>query len=182
MDTVEMTAAWDDALARLLSFLNEYEIGGAEHRVRVALRIVDEARALEREGPPVQRVMGRAFAELDEWFGAALGQTDLPPALAAAAGAAALRLVPGDKRWSERLLSATPSDELKSMLSKVSLRTGPDLAISSMTSRDMDYGAMETLAHETWHQFAWLPLLRAVAIWTAIFFLTLYIYGQYFAK
>jgi hypothetical protein len=182
MDAVETTREWDEALARLLTFLDEFEVGGAEHRTRVALRIVDEARSRGGEGAPVQRVMRLAFAELDEWFGRALEDSEVPPERRIAAGAVALRAVPGSARWSEGVLSSTPSEELKGMLAKVSLRTGPDLALSSMTSREMDYGAMETLAHQTWHQFAWAPLLRAAALWTAIFFLTLYIYDQYFAK
>jgi hypothetical protein len=182
VDSVETTQAWDDALARLLAFLDEFEVGGAEHRTRVALRIVDEARTLGGEGAPVQRVMRLIFAELDEWFGLALENTEVPPERRFAAGAVALRAIPGSERWNESVLLAAPTDELKGLLARVSLRTGPELALSSMTSREMDYGAMETLAHETWHQFAWAPLLRAAAIWTAIFFLTLYIYDRYFAK
>lgn len=181
MDSVETIQAWDDALARLLAFLDEFEVGGVEHRTRVALRIVDEARA-GGEGAPVQRVMRLVFAELDEWFGLALENTGVPAERRIAAGTVALRAVPGSAHWNESVLLAAPTDELKAMLAQVSLRTGPELALSSMTSREMDYGAMETLAHQTWHQFAWAPLLRAAAIWTAIFFLTLYLYDRYFAK
>ena len=65
------------------------------------------------------------------------------------------------------------------MLSRVSVRTGPDLAISSMTPREMDYGAMETIAKGTWHRFAWTPLLRAAGLWTAIFFVALYAYDRF---
>ncbi len=49
-----------------------------------------------------------------------------------------------------------------------------------MTPRPMDFGAMETIAQETWHRFAWAPILRAAVLWTAIFFAALYAYDQFF--
>jgi hypothetical protein len=57
----------------------------------------------------------------------------------------------------------------------------PPLAHSSMAAQDMDYGAMQKLAEETWQRFAWGPVLRAAALWTAIFFLALFTYDRFFA-
>ena len=44
------------------------------------------------------------------------------------------------------------------------------------------YGAMEVIAQGTWHQFAWTPLVQAAALWTAIFFVALYLYDTFFPR
>jgi hypothetical protein len=51
-----------------------------------------------------------------------------------------------------------------------------------MTPREMDYGAMETIAQETWHKFSWLPLARTAGIWTAIFFFARYLHDRFFLQ
>jgi hypothetical protein len=50
-----------------------------------------------------------------------------------------------------------------------------------MTPREMDYGAMNH-AQETWHKFSWAPLVRAAGIWTAIFFVALYLHDRFFPQ
>ena len=51
----------------------------------------------------------------------------------------------------------------------------------NMTPREMDYGAMNH-AQETWHKFSWAPLVRAAGIWTAIFFVALYLHDRFFPQ
>jgi len=171
---------WDEALSRVLAFLTALDLGGVEHRTRLALSIVEEARRRHPEDasrPPVELVMDLAMQALDQWFGLVV-----PGALGnrVASGVVAYHVAGAATRWPNSALRNDPPEDLKEALSAVSLRTGPDLAMSSMTSREMDYGALETIAHETWHKFAWTPLIRAVLIWTAIFFVALYFYDKYF--
>lgn len=71
-------------------------------------------------------------------------------------------------------------NDLRQAFENVRAQTGPDLAFSSMTHREMDYGPLESLAQETWHRFAWAPLLKAVIFWTAIFFLALAIHDHFY--
>lgn len=177
--------AWDEAMARLLAFFAALELGGVEHRTRLATRVLDEARRRHSQNPglaPVETAMDVAAESLEQWFAEALESSDLPPASRVAAGLFALRVTDAATRWPDAVLAGEPPAELKAVLSRVSTSTGPDLAISSMTPRTMDYGAMEVIAQETWHQFAWAPIMQAAALWTAIFFVALYLYDAFFPQ
>lgn len=180
MDAVNSEAAWNEALSRLIAYLTEMGVGGIEHRTRVALRLLDRARTTVGDAHPVEHTMSVAQGELVAWFGDALGSVDIPAHRKLAWGLVAWRMADGPTRWPDAMLEAAPSEEIKQALAGVSLRSSPDIEVSRMVSRGMDYGAMETLAQETWHQFAWAPLLRAAAIWTVIFFAALYAYDRFF--
>lgn len=172
-------------MSRLMAFLAALQIGGVEHRTRVALEMIDEARRLHAENPevtPVEHTMQIAMQRIDEWFSAALDKVNIPTARRVAAGIVGLRVTDGAIRWPGTVLGGPPSAELKAAMARVSFRTGPDLAVSSMTPRTMDYGAMETIAQETLHRFEWAPLVRALILWTAVFFITLAIYDNFFLK
>ena len=84
-------------------------------------------------------------------------------------GLVALEVTDAAARFPGSVLFGELPEALKALLAGVSVRTGPDLAISSMTPREMDYEGSEA-AQETWHKFSWAPLVRAAGIWTAIFF------------
>lgn len=181
MDTVTSSKAWDEALTRLLAFLTALEIGGLEHRLEVALRILHKARERHTETTePVELTMGLLQEELEEWFAQALENPSLSAERRVALGIVALRLTDAGTHWPDALLLTNPPTELKEAFANVSLPTGPDLALSSMTPREMNFGTMENIAQETWHQFAWTPLLRAALLWTAIFFGVLFAYDHFF--
>ena len=179
MDAVN--AEWDEALRRLQTYLAEMELGGIEHRTRIALRLLDQARATVGEANPVEHTMRVAQEELMGWFSAALADSTLPANRKVAWGLVAWRMTGGANRWPDAVLEGTPPEEFKRAVAELSLRATPELEVTRMVSREMDYGAMETLAQETWHQFAWAPLVRAAALWTFIFFAALYAYDRFFA-
>ncbi len=185
MDPIATAAAWDEAMSRLLSFLAALHIGGVEHRTRVALNIVDQARkqhVLKPEITPVEHTMTIAMHDLEQWFDAALENVEMPTGRRVASGIVGLRMTDAVNRWPNAILDGPPPADLKATLARVSFRTGPDLAVSSMTPRAMDYGAMETIAQETWHRFTWAPIVRAAAIWTVIFFVALYTYDRIYPR
>lgn len=179
MDAVD--ARWDEALKRLMGYLGELEIGGTEHRTRVALRLLDRARQTAGGVDPVEHTMSVAQGELMGWFSEVLNNNELPANRKIAWGLVAWRLANGAARWPNAMLEGTPPEDLKQALARVSLQASPELEVSRMVSKGMDFGAMETLAQETWHQFAWAPLLRAAALWAAIFFAALYAYDRFFS-
>lgn len=173
---------WDEATARVLAYFAAIRLGGVQHRTRTALKVIEEAarRVAQRPDlPPVEAAMTVANEWLSRWFARALPESPGDPI---AVGLVALRVSEAEAHWPNALLSADPPPPLKEALESVSVRTGPDLFLSSMAPREMDYGAMETLANETWHQFSWGPLLRAAALWTAIFFLALFTYDRFFPQ
>lgn len=184
MDAVDAAdAGWDEALSRLLTYFEAMDLGGVEHRTRCALQILSEARAAPAPGgEPVERCMDRASEVLGAWFGEALGASGGQSPNKLAAGLLAWSVIGGSKSWGDVILAGPPPRALCEAFSGVRARTGPDLAISSMTPREMDYGPMENLAQETWHRFAWAPLLRAAILWTAIFFAALAVHDRFFLK
>jgi len=185
MDTVTPQSEWDEALARLLAFFAALEFGGIEHRTSLAMRLLSEARERHSENSgisPVETAMDVASESLEKWFAQVLAESHLSPANRVAVGLFAVRATNAGTVWPAALLSDLPPADLRAALSRVSTRTGPDLAITSMTSRKMDYGAMQVIAQETWHKFAWAPILRAAGIWTAIFFAVLFAYGRLFPQ
>ena len=182
MDAITSSKAWDEALTRLLAFLTALEIGGLEHRLEVALRILHKARELHSENTePVELTMSLLQEELEEWFAQALDNPSLSAERRVALGIVALRLTDAGIHWPDALLLNKPPEDLKAAFAQVSLRTGPELKLSSMTPREMNFGTMENIAQETWHQFAWTPLLRAALVWAAIFFATLFAYDHFFS-
>jgi hypothetical protein len=182
MDAIKNQPAWDEALERVLAFLEALGPWSAEYRTRVALRIVKQARQRQGDNPeeePVRLVMTEAFAELEKWFGEVLASS---PDQSLPAGMLALEISEAGQRWPDAVLDGEIPAGLSESLGRISIRSGPDLALHRMISREMDYGAMETIAHETWHKFAWAPILRAAAVWTVIFFVALYAYGHFFPQ
>lgn len=181
MDT--LTGEWDEALERVQVYLGTLKIGGAEHRARMALRLLERAKSLAAEKPgqePIVLVMDLVNEDLEKWFGEVL--PGVPPAKRVPMGLVALRMTGAAERWPDVVMDHEAPDEMKAQLAGVTVRSGPDLAVSSMISRPMDYGPMETLAQETWHHFAWAPLARAALLWTGIFFLGLFLIERVFPQ
>jgi hypothetical protein len=50
------------------------------------------------------------------------------------------------------------------------LVTGPDLKVSSMTPRHLDYGPMLALAKQTWHRWNTKAAIIALLFWTGVYF------------
>ncbi len=182
MDSVTSAADWNEALERLLAYLSSVGVTGTERRMVLALELLDRARRGSSSGSPVERAMGEARTAVEGWFALALDGSSADSPDRIAAGLVAMRVSGASEKWPDAVLNGPPSPELQRALAGAGLRAAPELAVSRMIPREMDFGAMETLAQETWHQFAWAPLLRAAALWTAIFFASLYVYDRFFAS
>jgi len=185
MDAMTSQHAWDQALERLLLLFESMDLGGIEHRHRAAMEILDDAkeRFLPDSGLSAMEVTMDVVGErLENWFTKALGESADRVRNRTAAGLLAWRVTGGAGRWGDLLLEGDPPAELRQAFANVRAQTGPDLAFSSMTHREMDYGPLESIAQETWHRFAWAPLLKAVIFWTAVFFVLLAIHDHFFSR
>ncbi len=183
MDAINTQETWDEALERLLLLFESMDLAGIEHRHRTALQLIEHAR--QRFNPDLglsttEVTMDVVGESLEGWFTKALGESADRVRNRTAAGLLAWRVTGGSQRWGDVLLAGDPPADLRRAFESVRAQTGPDLAFSSMTHREMDYGPMESIAQETWHRFAWAPLLTAVIFWTAIFFLALAIHDHFF--
>jgi len=168
MDAVKDQSIWDEATERVAAYYGALELGGAEVRTRETLHIIEKARARCAANPslhPIEASMAEAIESLTRWLGTALPGATLESGLTTLRAAGALG------HWPEANIE----------LPKSTVSAAPDIDLSSMAALDMNFGAIETLAQETWQKFNWTPVLRAAALWTAIFFLSLYVYDRFFA-
>ena len=58
---------------------------------------------------------------------------------------------------------------MRQALRETLIVTGPDLNVSSMTPRHLDYGPMLQFAQQTWHRVELKEFVIAVALWAAVY-------------
>ena len=179
MDAVNDQQAWDEAMGRVMAYLAALELGGVERRTRVAMSILDRARercVRAAELPAAEAAMTETAETLRVWF-AGIFPND--PETAFERGVVAMKATDAARRWPDAVLTDHPPLAMREALVAAAFPTAPDITLSSMAARDMDFGAMESIAQETWQQFKWAPVLQAAALWTAIFFIALYAYDRF---
>lgn len=170
MGAMNDQSAWDEATKRVMAYYTALGLGGVEARTRETLRVIEAARSRCAADPsqrPLEAAMTEALDALARWVNTVV------PGQSVEIGLAALQAGGGLTRWPE-----TAGSLLETVKPVVA---APEIDLSSMAARDMNFGAIQTIAHETWQKFDWGPVLRAAAIWTAIFFLSLYTYDRFFA-
>jgi hypothetical protein len=180
--TAPATDDWNQAYARLNAYLAAHRLGDLAHRHALVGRMIEQARArhaAEPGTPPVTITMQIAMDELDAWLAQAVPlDFQVSPGRRAAAARVALLLCDAAERWPAALLAEEVPPEMASQARGAAVRAGPDLAISRMIAREMDYGALET-ARETLERFEWAPILRAFLLWSAIWVSAYLIYVHY---
>jgi hypothetical protein len=172
MDAVNDQSAWDEATERVAAYYGALDLGGVESRARETLRVIEAARTRCAANPslhPIEAAMTEARESLTRWAGDMLPGTTLETGLITLKATDALAHWPSVRSEAKPGLPVSP------------VSAAPDIDFSSMAARDMNFGAIETIAQETWQKFDWGPVLRAAALWTAIFFLSLYVYDRFFA-
>jgi hypothetical protein len=161
---------WDEATERVMAYYAALGLGGVESRTRETLRVVEAARSNCAANPslrPLEAAMTEALDAVARWVNAVV------PGATVESGLATLQAGGALVRW--------PATDANLQGELPPLEAAPEIDFSSMAARDMNFGAIETIAHETWQKFDWGPVLRAAALWTAIFFLSLYAYDRFFA-
>lgn len=178
MDALTNQAAWDEATGRVMIYLDRLQIGGTEHRTRQTLLIMTKARLRCAAQPglhPVEAALTETADALRRWYDQALPGAAVESGITASLAAGAVRT------WPDAVLVEPIPADLRRKLATTPIPSGPELTLSSMAAQEMDFGAMETLAQETWQKFDWAPVLRAAALWTGIFFLSLFLHDHFFA-
>lgn len=175
--------AWDEAMERLMEYFHAMDFGGLEHRTRKAVELVSHAKATLPEGAlPLEWTMQTASRALTDWFALALAEAVPAATHKFSAGLLAWHVTGGSARWGDVLLNGEPPADLRKAFAGVRAQTGPDLSVSRMIPRDMDFGPLEGIAQETIQRFAWAPILQALLLWTAIFFAALLVHDHFFLK
>lgn len=165
--------AWNRAYDRLQNFLDTFALSDRAEVSRLALKLFDQARELHRQDPsrdPTTLMMEQAQKLLTSWLATNLDEEDRTHSQIFSSGCIAL-LLSGLFRAAPAAFLASPlSNDLRQSMRQTLLVTGPDLNISSMTPRRLDYGPMLALARQTWHRWNTREILIAMLFWTGVYF------------
>ena len=162
--------AWDEAFSRVESYLRAHQIESRIVLNRLAFDIVSTARAKadsDGQADAVSLAMGEAERRATAWFREVLGDAvDPDDERLGTRGRIALVLADVPARWPRQFLGdAPPSAELVEAMRAAYIEAGPEMEISRMVPRPMDFGPIANVADEAWKTFARWPLLRAVFGW-----------------
>jgi hypothetical protein len=170
----ENTEAWNKAHDRLVHFLNTFALRDHVHVSRLTLDILEQAREIHRADPsrdPTTITLRHAQKLLAEWLAKNLDEEEEAPSRIMATGYVAL-LLSRLYRAAPRSFLAFPLPEgTRDSLQRTLIVAGPDLNISSMTPRHLDYGPMLDLARQTWHRWDGRAFTLALAFWTGVYFI-----------
>jgi hypothetical protein len=163
---------WDEAFLRVESYLRAHQIESRLVLNRLAVEIVRAARAAA-ESPaaagqdPVSLAMGEAERRTTEWFARVLGDAaDPDDERLGTRGRIALVMADVPARWPQHFLAATPPPaELVEAMRAAYIEAGPELELTRMVPRPLDFGPIANVADEAWKTFARWPILRAVFGW-----------------
>ena len=164
--------AWNEAYDRLVNFLNTFALSDHAHVSQLALNLLHQARDLHRRDSsraPVTQTMAHAQKRLADWLAANLGEEHKSPSHVLATGYIALLLSQVHQTAPTSVLASPLPEELRQALRETLLVTGPDLNISSMTPRHLDYGPMLQIARQTWHRWDAKELIIALLFWTGVY-------------
>jgi len=163
------TEEWNRAYVRIEDYLRAHRIHYRLHQPRLIRAIL--GRAAERHAAdPSQDPTVLAAEEIerlmDDWFADVLDERGQPHARIAVDGRVALLLCDGPRRWPAAFLDGgnVPPEFVQAMRVS-SIRAGPDLEVSRMVARPIDFGPISEAAEETLEQFEKWPLLRALLLW-----------------
>ena len=164
--------AWNEAYDRLVNYLNTFSLGDHAHVSKVALDLLRQAQDAHGKDPsraPTAQIMEQAQKGLADWLATNLGEENRAPSHILATGYIALLLSRVYRTAPDSFLASPLPEELKHALRETLIVTGPDLNISSMTPRHLDYGPMLQLARQTWHRWDTKEFAIALVFWAGVY-------------
>jgi hypothetical protein len=163
---------WDEAFLRVESYLRAHQIESRLVLNRLAVEIIRAARAAADtpEGAGLDAValaMREAERRTAAWFARVLGDAaDPEDERLGTRGRIALVMADVPARWPQHFLAATPPPpELVEAMRAAYLEAGPELELTRMVPRPIDFGPIANVADEAWKTFARWPVLRVVFLW-----------------
>jgi hypothetical protein len=173
---------WNEAHERLVRYLETFALGDHVQVARLALRLLDEARAKQREEPsanPTVVTMRHAKTELSRWLATNLNQQNDSSSQILASGYTALLLSRLSQTQPDAFLASPLPEETRHSLQQTLVVTGPDLTVSSMTPRRFDYGPMLDLARQTWHRWDTKSFVTAILFWLGVYAICYWCIAEY---
>jgi hypothetical protein len=164
--------AWNRAHDRLVQFLNTFALGDRAYVSRLALEILEQAREIHRAHPsedPTAVTLSHAQKKILEWLAKNMDEEAEAPSRILATGYIALLLSRLYRSAPQSFLSSPLPEELRESLQRTLIVAGPDLKVSSMTPRHLDYGPMLDLARQTWHRWDGRAFAVALVFWAGVY-------------
>ena len=175
--------AWNAAYVRVEDYLRAHRIHNRLHQSRLIQRILERAARKHAEHPaldPTTLAAEETEELMDAWFAEALDERNQPHDRIAVDGRVALLLCDGPQKWPYAFLEeeSIPS-EISLAMRESSIKAGPDMAVSSMVPRHIDFGTVTEAAGDTLERLERWPILRTAFLWlvfiaalAAIFYVT----------
>lgn len=162
---------WNAAYVRVEDYLRAHRIHNRLHQSRLIQKVLQRAAEKHAASPtssPTVLAAEEIEAAMDVWFAQMLDAQGHPHERIAVDGRLALLLCDGAQRWPYAFLYDTRrADELRAAMRASVIQAGPDLAVSSMVPRPIDFGAIPEAAGETLERIERWPVLRALLLWGA---------------
>jgi hypothetical protein len=166
------TNAWNDAYDRLVLYLRTLDLADHAYVSRLALDLLQQARDRHAAGDgrdPTTLTLALTHQRIVEWLTANLPQHDDAASEVLPSGYIAILLSRAYRDAPTSFLATPVPEELRQALHESLVVTGPDLNVSSMTPRHLDYGPMLHFARQTWHRVDPKEFIIAVGFWSAVY-------------
>jgi hypothetical protein len=163
---------WNRAYDRLTNFLSTFELGDRAHVSQITLKIFQQAKELHAQDPtrdPTALTLGQAQKCLADWLATNLNEENKSPSHVLPIGYIAVLLSRVNQTAPSAFLAGALPEELRQALRETLLVTGPDLNVSSMTPRHLDFGPMLQFAKQTWHRLDAREFFIALVFWAAVY-------------
>lgn len=167
---------WNEAYEKVENYLRACRINSRLHRARLIHRILQRV-AEHGQVSADSTISAAAIIEtqvmMKAWFTRMLQPTTEGGQFSLVDGRVALLLCDGPDRWPYAFLTTDdlPPDFVKEMRESM-LVAGPNLEISNMVPREIDYGWFPEIAGDTLDSLSRRPFLQALLVW-ALFILGL---------
>ncbi len=161
----------DEAFEKVENYLRACRVASRLHRARLAAFLIHRAIARRQAGEAgalASIAIQEARSAMETWIRGALGAAPGAPVASDARSFLALYLCDGYFRWPNAILSGQVPREFSDALRAGVVRTGPELQVSSMVPRAIDYGLLPELAGDAMEKLETAPLLKAAIVWLLI--------------
>ena len=162
-------AEWNEAYEKVENYLRACRINSRLHRARLIHRILQ--RVAEHGAVLTGETLSTAAIRethvmMEAWFARLLQPAAEGGRYSLVDGRVALLLCDGSDRWPYAFLTTSdlPPDLVKEMRESM-LVAGPNLEISNMVPREIDYGWFPEIAGGTLDSLGKWPFLQALVVW-----------------
>lgn len=164
--------AWNEAHDRLVAYLKTFELDDHVYVSQLALDLLHQAQEKSRAdatGDPTTLTLDLAQKKLVDWLASNLEKKGGSTSHVLATGYIALLLSRLYRNAPASFLATPVPDDVRQSLRHTLIVTGPDLEVSSMTPRHLDYGPMLQFARQTWHRFELKEVVIALLFWGGVY-------------